>query len=185
MSKLYGLAIVLGGALMTTQSAVAGDIVCPGYIGPTTIDGTVVVVGDCTLDRTNVDGNVLLEIGGDLLALRARINGNVQTDGAERVRIRRSEIGGDIQLTGLYGSTRSEVLSTAVGGTLDVHHNEARLLLNLNEVTSDLKANNNTGGVSISGNTIGGNLQCQNNSPPPTGGNNIVDGSKEDQCERL
>ena len=76
-------------------------------------DGTVVVVGDCTLDRTNVDGNVLLEIGGDLLALRARVNGNVQTDGAERVRIRRAEVGGDIQLTGVYGSSRSEVLSTA------------------------------------------------------------------------
>jgi hypothetical protein len=182
--KLYGTAALLGAAL-TAQGAIAGDVVCPGYIGPESIDGTVVVVGDCTLDRTNIDGNVLLEIGGDLLAVRVHVNGNVQTDGAERVRIRRSEIGGDIQLTGIYGANRSEVLSTAVGGTVDVHHNDARFVLNQNEIDSDLKANNNTGGVNISLNTIGGNLQCQNNSPRPTGGGTIVDGSKEDQCERL
>jgi hypothetical protein len=182
--KHYAPAILLGGAL-AAQSAIAGDVVCPGYIGPENIDGTVVVVGDCTLDRTSVDGNVLLEIGGDLLAVRARVNGNVQTDGAERVRIRRSEIGGDIQLTGIYGANRSDVLATGVGGTVDVHHNQSRFVLNQNEVNSDLKANNNTGGVNISLNTIGGNLQCQNNSPRPTGGGNIVDGSKEDQCERL
>ena len=100
MYKLYGLVILLGGAVTATQLAVADDIVCPGYIGPEDIDDTVVVVGDCVLDRTNIDGNVLLEDGGDLLALRVRISGNVQTDGAERVRIRRSEIGGSIQLTG-------------------------------------------------------------------------------------
>ena len=185
MYKLYGLVILLGSTVTATQPAVADDIVCPGYIGPEDIDDTVVVVGDCVLDRTHIDGNVLLENGGDLLALRVRVTGNVQTDGAERVRIRRSEIGGNIQLTGVDGDSRSEVLSTAVGGTIDVHHSEARFALNLNEVDSDLKANNNTGGVNISLNTIGGNLQCQGNSPRPTGGNNIVDGEKEDQCEDL
>ena len=40
--------------------------------------------------------------------------------------------------------------------------------------------------VSIGGNTIGENLQCKENSPPPiaspSAGSNTVGGDKEDQC---
>jgi hypothetical protein len=54
-----------------------------------------------------------------------------------------------------------------------------------NVVGSDLKANFNDGGVEIRGNDIDGNLQCQGNEPPPTGGDNVVGGNKEDQCENL
>ena len=40
-------------------------------------------------------------------------------------------------------------------------------------------------GIDVSANTIGGNLQCQSNRPAPTGGGNVVDGSKEGQCRAL
>ncbi len=43
----------------------------------------------------------------------------------------------------------------------------------------------NRGSNEIRSNRVGGNLQCKENSPPPTGGGNIVDGNKEDQCRRL
>jgi hypothetical protein len=43
----------------------------------------------------------------------------------------------------------------------------------------------NTGSLTILGNTIGGNLQCKENSQTPTGGGNIVGGKKEDQCSGL
>ena len=43
----------------------------------------------------------------------------------------------------------------------------------------------NSGGVAISRNRIDGNLQCKENSPAPTGGGNVVQGNKEDQCARL
>jgi hypothetical protein len=176
---------VIGVVGLAAAHAATADVICDGFIGPVSIDDTVVVVDDCVLDRTNIDGNLLLEIGGDLTAARIRLSGNVQTDGAERVRIRRSEIGGSIQVEGIYGAARSEVLGTAVGGSLDVSVSSARFLLVQNEVDSDLKANNNTGGVTILRNTVGGNLQCQNNTPPPNGGQNIVEGDKEGQCERL
>jgi hypothetical protein len=42
-----------------------------------------------------------------------------------------------------------------------------------------------TGGVSITANTIDGNLQCKENNPAPTGGDNIVKGIMEDQCANL
>ncbi|MBW4556972.1 MAG: hypothetical protein KME59_13680 [Trichormus sp. ATA11-4-KO1] len=43
----------------------------------------------------------------------------------------------------------------------------------------------NTGGLTIKNNRIDGNLQCKENRPAPTGGGNIVQGNKEDQCSRL
>jgi hypothetical protein len=43
----------------------------------------------------------------------------------------------------------------------------------------------NRGTQSVTGNRINGNLQCKENVPAPTGGGNIVQGNKEDQCARL
>ena len=40
----------------------------------------------------------------------------------------------------------------------------------------------NRGGVAITANRVDGNLQCKANIPAPTGGRNIVQGVKEDQC---
>jgi len=101
------------------------------------------------------------------------------------VLIHSSEVGGDVQLTGVDGPGQSEVLDSMIGGTLDISDNSATFELKRNFVNSDLKANVNVGGVAIRFNDIGGNLQCQGNSPPPTGGDNVVDGNKEDQCENL
>jgi hypothetical protein len=39
--------------------------------------------------------------------------------------------------------------------------------------------------ITITDNTIGGNLQCKENDPDPTGGGNVVAGNKEDQCADL
>jgi hypothetical protein len=43
----------------------------------------------------------------------------------------------------------------------------------------------NKGGVRLARNRIDGNLQCKENRPAPTGGGNVVQGNKEDQCARL
>lgn len=172
-------------ALMEASAARADDFDCPPSRGEEIIDGNVIVVGTCSLLGTLVKGNVLLEDNGNLLAEDATIVGSVQTDGAEQVRIFRTVVNGDIQLTGIDGPGISEVLDSKIGGTLDVETNPATFELKRNDVNSDLKANGNTGGVAIRDNEVGGNLQCQNNAPPPTGGNNIVDGNKEDQCESL
>jgi hypothetical protein len=39
--------------------------------------------------------------------------------------------------------------------------------------------------VVIASNRVDGNLQCKENSPAPTGGGNVVQGVKEDQCAQL
>jgi hypothetical protein len=43
----------------------------------------------------------------------------------------------------------------------------------------------NRGAQSVTRNRVNGNLQCKENVPAPTGGGNIVQGNKEDQCARL
>jgi hypothetical protein len=48
-----------------------------------------------------------------------------------------------------------------------------------------VQAFQNTGGVNFANNVIDRNLQCKENRPAPTGGNNEVHGNKEDQCSRL
>jgi hypothetical protein len=43
----------------------------------------------------------------------------------------------------------------------------------------------NRGAISIARNRVDGNLQCKENRRRPTGGRNVVQGNKEDQCARL
>ena len=54
-----------------------------------------------------------------------------------------------------------------------------------NDVSGDVQSFTNRGSQTFRSNVIGGNLQCKDNVPAPTGGGNIVDGNKEDQCARL
>lgn len=63
--------------------------------------------------------------------------------------------------------------------------NQSLLVVQDNTVDGDVQAFDNTGGVDISRNRIGGNLQCKENFPAPTGGDNTVDGNMEDQCANL
>lgn len=50
---------------------------------------------------------------------------------------------------------------------------------------SDVQFFTNSGAIRITANRIDGNLQCKKNRPAPTGGANVVQGNKEDQCARL
>jgi hypothetical protein len=43
----------------------------------------------------------------------------------------------------------------------------------------------NSGGASIVGNVVDGNLECKENRPAPTGRRNVVGESKLDQCAGL
>ena len=55
------------------------------------------------------------------------------------------------------------------------------------QVAGTVKLTNNTGGVSVSGNTVVGSLSCSGNNPPPTnaGTPNNVSGARKDQCATL
>jgi hypothetical protein len=182
--SLVFLSLAAAFALPSSQ-AEAGDVMCPPSRGAVTIGANVVVVGSCTLDGTRVRGNVTVEDRGNLLARRADIDGNVQTDGARRVRLLRTDVDGSVQLEGLTSSLPSVVDRSDIEGSIQVKQNRSPLALLNNFVDEDVQAFTNRGGVRIELNVIGGNLQCKENSPRPTGFGNRVGGNKEDQCRGL
>lgn len=175
-------------AIFMAFPAFADDISCSRTIGAVTIDGNVIVPAgrSCTLNGTRVTGNVELRDRAQVLIQNgAYVNGSVQTDGASRVRILHSDINGNVQLTGVTNTLRSLILHSQIGGTVDWNDNQAPFLIQYSDVDSDVKINQNDRAANIYDNVIGGNLQCQSNTPAPKGARNRVEGNKEDQCRRF
>jgi hypothetical protein len=143
--------------------AFAEERTCRGTIGATTVDNLRVPQGaTCTLNGTRVKGTVKVERGATLKASRISVVGNVQAEGAANVNVATSAVGGSVQV--VQGKSSK---------------------LDRNSVKGDVQYFENRGAISITRNRIDGNLQCKENSPSPTGGGNIVQGNKEDQCARL
>jgi hypothetical protein len=130
-----------------------------------------------------VQGTIKVERAATLSARRVRVIGNVQGENARRVDvIRRSRIGGSVQVK-QGGAAR--VLDSYVNADIQYDANRAGLKASRNVVGGSVQVFQNTGGVALFRNTIDGNLQCKENWPAPTGGGNVVQGNKEDQCARL
>jgi hypothetical protein len=157
--------LALTAALFVVSPAHADDRRCSGTIRSASIDGNVIVPDGrtCTLIGTRVDDNVLVEEDARLVARGVRVGGNIQAENHERVVVRgRSRIGGSIQL------------KQGGGG---------RLLRST--VNADIQLFSNDGLFEVRHNRVDGNLQCKSNDPRPVGGDNVVEGNKEDQCRSL
>lgn len=161
-----------------------GDVYCPPQLGAVTVDGNVLVTTACSLDGTRVKGNVLLYSGGSLVARDALVEGNIQAEFSNSVDVERTRVIGSIQLDGLVGEF-SRMAYNRVDGNIQLKDNRARLEVVSNEVSADVQAFANLGGVLVQDNGIGGNLQCKDNVPAPVGGSNSVSGNREDQCANL
>lgn len=174
----------LSTGLMFSNIAIAEEITCQGNLGAITVDNVKVPQGKtCTLNRTTVKGNIVVERSATLKAIGAKVNGNIQAEGASLVDVNSSAtVGGSIQVK--EGSA-ARVVSTRVTGDVQLESNSGPMVANQNQIGGSLQAFQNTGGVTIRQNRINGNLQCKENAPSPVGGGNIVQGSKEDQCAKL
>jgi hypothetical protein len=170
--------------LLTGAPASAEERVCRGTLGAVTVDNLRVPPGaSCRLTGTRAKGTIKVERDGTLVANRVVVIGNVQAENARSVSVLdRSRVGGSIQIKQGGGAT---VSNSFVDGNIQLESNRLQLRVNSNTVGADVQAFQNRGGVSIRSNRIDGNLQCKSNSPAPTGGGNVVQGNKEDQCRRL
>jgi hypothetical protein len=179
-------ALVLPLAILaaTATPATAEERVCRGSLGAVTVDNLRVPDGaTCRLTGTYVKGTVKVESRATLVADGIRVVGNVQAEDATRVVVRAgSRVGGSVQIV-QGGSAR--IVRTTVNGDILFDDQGRALAAIRNTVGGNIQAFQNTGGVEISFNRVDGNLQCKENAPRPTGGGNIVDGSKEDQCRNL
>jgi len=169
LAALAALPIVAASLVLGAAPAQADDTTCRGTIGANSLDGNVIVPEGalCKLIGTRVDGNVHVESGATLKAKGVRVGGSVQAENHERVVVKSldgspSHIDGSIQL------------KQGGGGKIAKAH-----------VGSDIQLFTNDGLFEVKANHVEGNLQCKSNTPPPTGGNNVVQGNKEDQCRNL
>lgn len=189
------------------NTTVSGDLYVPAGSTCTAygvdVHGSIQVARGATLrfSTGDVDGNVQGEsaphtvsvynstVEGDVQSKSARyvkvqgsvIDGNVQTERTvEGQHVVTSRVGGDIQSK--YTNTRVD--KNRVGG--NVQHTVGRhLSLRSNVIGGDAQVEKNRYWQRIYGNTIGGNLDCKENSPAPVGSGNRVYGSKTGQCRGL
>lgn len=161
----------------------AEETVCRGALGAVAVDNLRVPSSTrCVLTGTSVAGSVVVERGAVLIGRQVRVVGNVQAENARNVRLARARVGGSVQLKQGGAAT---VVNSTIDGDLQLDSNRAELNASSNKIGGSLQAFQNTGGLQVFGNRIDGNLQCKENAPPPTGGSNVVYGSKEDQCAAL
>lgn len=161
-----------------------GDGTCQGFLGAVTVENLEVPQGaSCTLDGTRVQGNIFVRNGASLTAQRVTVIGNIQADGASVVEVLAgSTVGGSIQIK-QGGAARVE--DAILNGDIQLESNNDLLSAMRNQVGGSIQVFKNTGGVTVADNTINGNMQCKENNSAPAGGNNVVQGNKEDQCAGL
>jgi hypothetical protein len=185
-TRLGFMAVVLAlaTAAVTAAPALAEERTCRGTLNGITVDNLRVPQGaGCTLNGTRVKGTVKVERSATLSARGVHVIGNVQGENARRVDvIEGSRVGGSVQVK-QGGAAR--VLDSRVNADIQYDANSAALEASRNVVGGSVQVFQNRGGVRLARNRIDGNLQCKENRPAPTGGDNVVQGNKEDQCARL
>ena len=176
--------LAVGGALLLPAGpASAEERVCRGAIGAVTVDNLRVPQdATCTLNGTRVEGTIKVEGDATLKASAIRVIGNVQAENARKVLVRNGSVGGSVQIV-QGGAAR--IVGTRIAGDILFDEQDRDLAANRNRIGGSVQAFQNIGGLSINDNRIDGNLQCKENDPAPTGGGNVVQGSKEDQCDGL
>ncbi|MBC7940667.1 MAG: hypothetical protein H7Z19_13035 [Chitinophagaceae bacterium] len=183
--KFRSFALSLAGtaACLVVGSASAEEFRCTGTVGAVALDNIFVPDGaSCTLNRTRLNGNIVVGRGAQLYAGSVSVNGNLQAEGAASVVLGGfSTIGGSVQI--VQGGSAS-IERARINGDLLFDENTAGVAATGNTIGGSLQAFQNLGGVVLQNNRIKGNLQCKENIPAPTGGGNQAS-SKEDQCSRL
>jgi hypothetical protein len=177
-----GAAAALGAVAPATANA--EETTCRGTLGAVTVDNLRVPQNArCIVNATTVQGTVKVERGATLGARGVRVIGNVQAENARQVNLtQRSRVGGSVQVKQGGGA---RVLDSRVNADIQYDSNSAALEASRNAVGGSIQVFQNRGGARIASNRIDGNLQCKENRPAPTGGGNVVQGNKEDQCSRL
>jgi hypothetical protein len=186
LSAGFFFAMAVLASAVFAPAAQAEERVCRGTIGATTVDNLrVPQSASCTLNGTRVEGTVKVERNARLTANGIRVKGNVQSEGFKNIVLREaSVVVGSVQLENGLSDGSGRVINTRINGDLQFFSNEARMIARGNTILANFQANQNMGGLVIENNRVAENLQCQSNSPPPTGGNNTA-GDKEGQCARL
>jgi hypothetical protein len=181
--KSFLMSVVAASAVLAAAPAMAEEFSCTGAVGPVALDNLFVPDGaTCVLDRTRMNGSVVVGRGATLSATSVSINGNLQAEGAAFVGVGgHSMIGGSVQVVQGGGAS---IERARIKGDLLFDANNSAIAANHNTIGGSLQAFQNIGGLTFNHNRMDGNMQCKENIPAPTGTGNRSP-SKEDQCARL
>lgn len=183
-ARITVVAVIGGLAALAMGPAHAGETVCVDTLGNIAVDNLRVPEGGtCTLNATRVRGTVKVERGATLYGRSVQVMGSVQAENAHQVSVMaNSTIGGSIQVRqgGMVTIHRARV-----AGDIQFESNSGASSALDNKIGGNLQVFQNRGGVRLAYNTVKGSLQCKENVPAPTGGDNQAQGGKEDQCRGL
>jgi hypothetical protein len=155
--------------------------ICSATTGRDRVNGTLNVVGRCTLTGTDVRGDVVLFAGGSLIARGIRIRGSLSGDRADFVELHDVRVDRGVDLRDLVGDS-STIEGSEIRGDIMLTGNRSRFEIVANELRRGLTLLGNTGGLQIAGNSIDGDLSCSGNAPAPTLLGNRIEGDAEGQC---
>lgn len=188
MKPLLTVAIVavmiLTSLLFGGRVVFAADTICSGSLGAVTVGNLRVPANrSCTLTGTRVTGSITVETNAYLTATRATISGSIISNGGKVIKVTAgTTVGGSIQAK---EGCSAKIDGARITRDLVVEADRAVVSLTNNSVGGNLVALRNTSSTWIAYNTIKGNLSCTGNNPAPRGRGNIVTGAKLDQCSRL
>jgi hypothetical protein len=179
---------------VTYDGVYRGDLtVSSGRIcvnGGGTVTGNLLQTGgSLSFMGGKVSGN-LTQNGGSLMMTGGTVHGDLQVTGSGTSSINGSNVGGNLVIQNLLTSAGpDQVCGTVVGNDLQSHNNAAAIVIGSpsaspscagNTIGGNLQVQNNAGATQVSGNIVTGNLQCN--------GNTAISGSantakqKQGQC---
>lgn len=174
----------LAATFLGGSAALASDETeCEGTIGVVKTSSVIVPDGEiCTLDGTQVQGDVTVKSGATLVTTGASIEGSIQGESAKSVTLNPgTRVQGNVQLQKGNSITIDQA---EIRGELQLQDNDGPVDVANSQIGGSFQAKNNDGGTQISSNAIANNLQCQDNDPAPTGSGNTA-AQKQGQCEEL
>jgi hypothetical protein len=182
-------------SFVTLQESGAGQVFrgvafAPCGFGATTINTNLNIPagGRCAFNGTTVNGN--LTVNGALGANGATFHGNMQGDHAQFVSLNGALIDGNFEVDYLVSNPPASGLNfmcdSLIGENLQIQNSSSDspwdigqlstdtpvgpcAVATTNTVTGNMDFQNNGAQGLISHNSINGNLQCQNDTPPASG----------------
>jgi Tannase and feruloyl esterase len=191
-TKILVIVTVLAAAFGGASIARAADAVCTGSLSGNVAGNVYVGSGvSCTISQANIGGNVQLKSGAALFIdgrqYPSVIGGSVLAQNCAFALLEGAvTVHGNVVIQRCTADSGFTGPGIVVGGNFLCTDNSAACDANLGEVAGDVTVNNNhsTAASNISQTSIGGGLQCQQNTPAPTHayGPDRVAGILQDQC---
>jgi hypothetical protein len=164
-----------------TAVSAAKAVLCPPNLQGQTVASVSVKGGTCEISDTSVQGDI--EVKDGTVSIRnSHIGGNIKSKGVAVQLSGGVTVEGDLRITQAQEDSGFLGDDNTIKGVVEYKGNAGYLIAHYGTIGGNMHVGNNTGGVSIIGNIVAGNLVCQDNDPPPTGFDNQVSGNRKGQC---